>query len=108
MVAFPEAFIGGFPYWIRTVPPNDTETLYRSAMRSGIYADGVALRAILDIAATKRIVVSIGFNERSRESHGILWNSNVIIGPDGVELVHHRKLVPTFAEKLVYTRGDGA
>jgi nitrilase len=31
----------------------------------------------------------------------------VLIGPDGAILNHHRKLVPTFYEKLVWASGDG-
>src|SRR5262249_747148 len=36
-----------------------------------------------------------------------LWNSNILIGPDGAILNHHRKLVPTFYEKLIWANGDG-
>ena len=49
----------------------------------------------------------MGISERSSVSVGGLWNSNVIIGDDGAILVHHRKLVPTFYEKLVWASGDG-
>jgi aliphatic nitrilase len=37
-----------------------------------------------------------------------LWNSNLLIGEQGDVLVHHRKLVPTFYEKLIWASGDGA
>ena len=39
---------------------------------------------------------------------GCLWNSNLLIGSDVTILNHHRKLVPTFYEKLVWANGDGA
>jgi nitrilase len=39
---------------------------------------------------------------------GCLWNSYVFIGDDGSILNHHRKMVPTFYEKLVWSDGDGA
>ena len=52
--------------------------------------------------------VSIGLNEGTSSSTGCLWNSNVIIGDDGVVLCHHRKISPTFYEKLVWAPGDGA
>ena len=45
---------------------------------------------------------------RSPVSVGCLWNSNLLIGADGVLLNHHRKLVPTFYEKLIWANGDGA
>ena len=38
---------------------------------------------------------------------GCLWNSNVLIGSNGAILNHHRKLMPTFYEKLVWASGDG-
>jgi nitrilase len=40
-------------------------------------------------------------------SVGCLWNSNLLIGADGAMLNHHRKLMPTFYEKLIWAGGDG-
>ena len=51
--------------------------------------------------------MSIGISERSPVSVGCLWNSNLLIGADGAMLNHHRKLVPTFYEKLIWASGDG-
>ena len=53
------------------------------------------------------IFASIGISERSPVSVGCLWNSNLLIGADGALLNHHRKLMPTFYEKLVWASGDG-
>jgi nitrilase len=64
-----------------------------------------ALRAAA--AATKTTVV-IGVNERGRHSLGVLYNSVLTIGPDGALIAVHRKLVPTWAEKLTWTNGDGS
>jgi len=47
-------------------------------------------------------------SEASEASVGALWNTNLLIGPDGGVLGHHRKLVPTYWEKLVWAPGDGA
>jgi Carbon-nitrogen hydrolase len=63
------------------------------------------------IAATARragVFVSLGFNELGPTSVGCLWNANVLVGDDGTLLNHHRKLVPTFWEKLTWANGDGA
>jgi aliphatic nitrilase len=38
----------------------------------------------------------------------VLYNSVLVIGPDGTLLGVHRKLVPTWAEKLTWTNGDGS
>jgi aliphatic nitrilase len=52
-------------------------------------------------------MVSMGFTEGTAASVGCLWNANILIGPDGTILNHHRKLVPTFYEKLIWANGDG-
>lgn len=52
------------------------------------------------------MVVSIGISERLKTA--TLFNSNLIIAADGEIAVHHRKLVPTFYEKLTWSPGDGA
>ena len=43
-----------------------------------------------------------------RGSLGTLYNTMLIIGADGRLLGRHRKLVPTWAEKLTWTGGDGS
>lgn len=50
----------------------------------------------------------VGVNERGAHSLGVLYNTLLIIGADGELLAAHRKLVPTWAEKLTWTGGDGS
>ena len=77
-------------------------------MNASIYADGPEIALIRQRAKDRGVVVSLGFSERSRISLGCLWNSNVLIDERGEVLAHHRKLVPTYYEKLVWSNGDGA
>ena len=70
--------------------------------------EGPELQRLAQAAKENQIIVSIGFNESTRFSVGTIYNSNVIIGRDGELLNHHRKLVPTFYEKLTWAPGDGA
>ncbi|KAI4954735.1 hypothetical protein J4E86_006045 [Alternaria arbusti] len=76
-------------------------------VQESIYADGDEMEALREAARSNNILVSIGFSERSRHSNGCLYNSNIFIGTEGEVLVHHRKLVPTFFEKLTWSSGDG-
>jgi nitrilase len=39
---------------------------------------------------------------------GTMWNTNLVIGRQGNILGKHRKLVPTFPEKMIWSRGDGS
>ena len=60
-----------------------------------------------DAAQACGVYVSIGFSEGTDVSVGCIWNSNILIGPDGRILNLHRKLVPTYFEKLIWSNGDG-
>jgi nitrilase len=66
------------------------------------------VQQLCDAAREHRTLVSIGISERSETSVGCLWNSNLLIDAGGKLLNHHRKLVPTFYEKLIWANGDGA
>lgn len=48
------------------------------------------------------------FSVGANTSVGCLWNANVLIDSDGAFLNHHRKLVPTYVEKLFWANGDGS
>lgn len=53
-----------------------------------------------------QIMAAVGVTERPARS-GTLYNTLLYFGPDGTILGRHRKLVPTFVEKLVWGAGDG-
>lgn len=107
LIVFPETYISAFPIWNSVRAPTENHDLFHRMVKESIYADGEELEAVRDAARSTGSVVSVGFSERSRHSNGCLWNSNVIIGNEGEVLVHHRKLVPTFFEKLTWSPGDG-
>jgi len=106
LVAFPESFVPGFPVWAAVHAPIRTHEAFAAFAAASIYADGPEIQRVRHAARKHKIFVSIGFSERNRASIGALWNSNLLIGDDGNALVHHRKLVPTFYEKLAWNPGD--
>ena len=108
LVAFPESFLPGFPLWAALHAPIRTHAHFARFAAASVFADGPEIARIRQAAARACVFVSLGFSERDPASVGSLWNSNVIIGDDGEVLVHHRKLVPTFFEKLAWNPGDGA
>jgi nitrilase len=107
LVVFPESFIPAFPVWASFWAPIDNHDLFERFVAESIYADGPEIAEIRAEAERSGIFVSLGFTERSRASVGCLWNSNLLIDDRGAVLNHHRKLVPTFFEKLVWAPGDG-
>lgn len=107
LVAFPESFIPGFPLWAAVHAPVRTHAHFVRFAAASVWADGPEIALIRQAAARAGVFVSLGFSERNPASVGGLWNSNLLIGDDGNVLVHHRKLVPTFFEKLAWDPGDG-
>lgn len=73
-----------------------------------IYADGEEIQAIREVAKQHKLLINIGLSEKVRHSNATMYNSNLLIGTEGEILVHHRKLMPTFFEKLTWSPGDGA
>jgi aliphatic nitrilase len=108
LIAFPEAFLPGFPVWTALEAPIRTHELFKKLAASAVTIDGPELARIRQTARRKEAFVSIGFTEGTKTSVGCLWNSNALIGADGALLNHHRKLVPTWYEKLIWANGDGS
>ncbi len=108
LVAFPEAYIPAFPYWTALWAPMYNHDLFRAIVDSSVLVPGPELSMIAAEAKRRQVFVSIAINEKNPVSSGGIWNSNLLIDDSGRLLNHHRKLVPTFVEKLVWTPGDGA
>lgn len=106
LIVFPESFIPAFPFWSAIRPPTDNHGFFQRMVDQSIHADGEEVQAIRNAAHETGTVVSIGISEKSHASVACLYNSNLIINA-GEVAVHHRKLMPTFFEKLTWSPGDG-
>ncbi|MCG3165521.1 MAG: Nitrilase [Bacteroidia bacterium] len=107
LIVFPESFIPGFPVWAALWAPIYNHEWFKRMTANSILVDGPEMEEITNAARQHGVFVSLGFSESTRVSLGCIWNSNVLIGDDGAILNHHRKLVPTFYEKMVWAAGDG-
>lgn len=108
IVAFPEVFVSGYPYWSWLTDPISCSPWFERLVRSSVLVPGPEIDVIRMAAQEAGIHVVIGVNERSPVSLGTIYNTMVFIGPDGAILGKHRKLVPTWAEKLTWAHGDGS
>ncbi|MCX4744270.1 carbon-nitrogen hydrolase family protein [Kitasatospora sp. NBC_01287] len=108
LVVLPEAFVPGYPYWNWTMNPIQGSPWFERLYRASIDVPGPQVDALRAVARECAVVLVVGVNERGAQSLGVLYNTLLIIGADGELLSAHRKLVPTWAEKLTWTGGDGS
>ncbi len=108
LITFPETYIPAFPVWCALRSPIYNHDLFRRLAANSMLVPGPELAHICSAARRCNIFVSLGLNEGTKASVGCIWNANVLIGDDGSILNHHRKLVPTWYEKLIWANGDGA
>jgi aliphatic nitrilase len=108
LIAFPETYVPAFPLWSALRAPIHNHDLFKRLAAGAIRVPGPEIARVSATARRAGIVVSLGINESTAASVGCIWNSNLLIGADGTVLNHHRKLVPTFFEKLTWANGDGA
>lgn len=113
LLVFPEAYIPGYPTWIwRLRPGGDgglTGEIHARLRENAVDLDGGDLQPVQKAAAKHGITIVIGINERdSRFSGTTLFNTVVVVGPDGTLLNRHRKLMPTNPERMVWGMGDAS
>jgi aliphatic nitrilase len=108
LIAFPEAFVPGFPHWVYLDRPEANEGYFLDLVREAVDVPGPSTERLGRAARAASAYVVLGVSERSRRSVGELFNTNLIFAPDGSLLGYHRKLMPTYAEKLIWSFGDGS
>ncbi|OYQ40697.1 aliphatic nitrilase [Flavobacterium cyanobacteriorum] len=107
LAAFPEVFVAGYPYWNWIMTPVQGSRWYEKLYTNAIAVPGPEVDRLCLAAKENNCHVVIGINERG-QSFGELYNTNLIIDNKGHLIGKHRKLVPTWAEKLTWTGGDGS
>jgi nitrilase len=113
LLVFPEAYLPGYPTWIWRLRPGGDMAL-SSELHARLRENAVDLargdlQPICERAARHGVTVVLGINELdSRFSGTTLFNTVVVIGPDGTVLNRHRKLMPTNPERMVWGMGDAS
>lgn len=107
LIAFPEVFIAGYPYWNWVMTPVQGSKWYEQLYKNSVAVTDAELQPLFEAARQYQMNIVIGINERG-DSFGEIYNTNLIIDDQGQLIGRHRKLVPTWAEKLTWTSGDGS
>ena len=108
LVLFPEAFIPVYPSnrWVRFLAGGqDSKSAWAKLARSSLEIPSPDSDRIGEIAREHGLWLAVGANELDR---GSIYNALLLYGPDGDLALHHRKLVPTNHERLVWGQGTCA
>ncbi len=108
LIVFGESFIPAFPVWNLIYAPMDQHGFCRRMFDNAVQVPGPQTRRLSEIAKRHRVFLSVGVTEKGPLSMGTLFNTNLLFDREGTLLNRHRKLVPTWAEKLTWANGDAA
>jgi nitrilase len=111
LIVFPEAFVPGYPAWLWRLRPGTDGALgariYALLLENAVSLQRGDLKPLLEAAARYAVTVVCGIDERDDEfGGGTLYNTALVIGPDGTIRNRHRKLMPTNPERMVWGFGD--
>lgn len=112
LVAFGEGLVPGYPFWIEY----SKETAFNSPFHKAFHAEYVKqavciergdLSALCGLAKDKKISVYLGVIERPTDRGESVYASLVYIDREGEIGSVHRKLMPTYDERMTWAIGDG-
>lgn len=113
LVAFGEALVPGYPFWIEWTDGARFDSPVQKALHAhyldqAVQIEAGHLDAVCEAARERRITVIVGCIERPSDRGGhSVYASLVYITAQG-EIAHvHRKLMPTYEERLSWSPGDG-
>ncbi|MET0541290.1 MAG: nitrilase-related carbon-nitrogen hydrolase, partial [Variovorax sp.] len=105
LIAFPETWIPGYPWWIWLDSPAWGMQFVQRYNDNSLVLGSPEFDRLRDAARRHKIWVSTGFSEKSG---GSLYIAQALIDDQGDVVQTRRKLKPTHVERTVFGEGDGS
>ncbi len=111
LMAFGEVFLSGYPFWVPRTDgarweAEDQKEAYAYYLEAAVDLNGPELQTITETVAETGVFTYLGITERS-SSRGTVYATLVAVDPTAGIVSAHRKLMPTYEERLVWGAGDG-
>ena len=115
LIAFGETWLPGYPAWLDHCTDvalwdhRPSKDVFARLRQNSLTVPGKEAETLAQIAGDLKVTLVIGANERveTGPGNGTLYNTLLTFTPDGQLANHHRKLVPTYTERLIWGQGDG-
>ena len=113
LVTFGEALVPGYPYWVERISGanfNDPvqKIFFAEYSKQAVVIEAGHIDSVRSVAKKHNISVYLGMIEKAQDRSGhSLYCSLVYIDQNGEIPSVHRKLQPTYEERLVWSPGDG-
>ncbi len=105
VIAWGESLIPGYPNWPSLTTGDGQEAAYALYWDQAVTLDGPLVAEIKAFARDHKVMIIGGVAERHS---GSTYATILTISSEGELLGRHRKLKPTWKERLVWADGDGA
>lgn len=113
LLIFGEGLLPGYPFWLSLINGAEFNSktqkeLHAHYIRNAIQIESGDLDEICKLAKNYKMAIYLGMIERAKNRGGhSLYCTLVYINPKGEIKSVHRKLQPTYEERLTWAQGDG-
>jgi aliphatic nitrilase len=105
LVAFPECWLPGYPWWAWLDSPAWGMQFVGRHFENCMTADGPQAQRLVQCARDNGIWVVMGYSERAA---GSLYIAQLLISPETGIIAARRKLKATHVERTIFGEGDGS
>jgi nitrilase len=113
LLALGETHLGGYPFWLSITDgarfdDAGQKRAYAAYLDAAVELDGEELRLVAEAVAEHRVFTYLGIAERGAgPARGSVFATLVAVDPGRGIVSAHRKVQPTYEERLAWAAGDG-
>ena len=113
LIVFGETWLSGYPAFLDYCPnigvwdSKPMKKIFSRIYRNSVKVGSETTDILSALAKKHEVVIVIGVNEIAENPQGTIYNTILTFNEKGELANHHRKLMPTFTEKLIHGIGDG-